>query len=111
MFVSIWTILVALYIIFAPRWRNAKFAPNGAIIGLEITTTGFWLCAFIGLAFFATEVELICVVADENVVLRKIIENCVILKTATAFAALSWYVMSVLITTINVEPNFYGFAG
>ena len=94
MFVSIWTILVALYIIFVPRWRNAKFAPRGAIIGLEIPTIIFWFCAFIGLALFAAEVEPICLAVDDVPVVKKLIESCMIVKTAAAFAALSWFVKS-----------------
>ena len=89
--VSVWTTLATLYIIFIPRWRNAKLAPRAAILTLEIFTTIFWFCALIGLWLFTVEIEPLCMVADATRV-KKFIGACVIMKTATAAAALSWSV-------------------
>ena len=93
MSVSIWTFLVAVYIVVFSRFRNGKAAPRGAIIGLEIPTIVFWFGALIALALFAVEIEPICLLADEVPVVRKIVATCIVMKTATAAAALSWLVL------------------
>ena len=93
MAVSIWTIIITLSLIFVVRWRNAKLAPpSGITISLEIVTIVSWLVAFVALALFAIEIEPLCFLADDVPILKKIIENCLIVKTATAFAAISWFV-------------------
>ena len=96
MFVSIWTNLVVLYVTFVPRFCNAKYTPHTAVIGVEIPTIILWVCAFIALALFAVEIEPICLAAEDIPVVRKIIESCLIMKTVTAFAAISWSVESFL---------------
>ena len=100
---------MALCIIVIPRWRKGRYAPYAAIIALEITTTIFWLCAFIGLALFAVEVEPLCLLADESLIVKRMIESCVIIKTATAVAGVSWYGRSFLIFNSATVPNYYFF--
>jgi hypothetical protein len=89
---SIWSLVVTIYLIFAPRWQNAKLAPHKFMVILEILTVIFWFWALVALALFAVEVEPICLAVDEVPIIKKLIENCIIVKTATAVAALSWSV-------------------
>ena len=111
MFVSVWAILVALYILCVPRIRNGKFAPHAAIIGLEIPTIIFWFIAFVALALFTIEIEPICILGDEFPVVKAIIKTCVIMKTASALAALSWFVAILLhyLAFQNGCSNFFRF--
>ena len=51
-----------------------------------------WFGAFISLALCAVEIEPICYAADNVPVLKKLIENCLILKIGTSFAAISGFV-------------------
>ncbi|KAL6718654.1 hypothetical protein ACLMJK_002888 [Lecanora helva] len=90
MVASIWTTLVTLYLIFAPRFRKGKFAPRGTIIGLEIFTIIFWFCASIALILFAIESEPICYVMDRVRIIKKISNTCLVVKVITVAAALSW---------------------
>ena len=103
--VGVWTILVASHLIFVPHLRNSKYAPRAAIIFFELVTMFAWFCATIALALFAADIEPICYFADDIPVLKKIIENCLIVKIGTVFAALSWFVViySPLLDDLNVD--------
>ena len=93
MFISVWTILIALYLIFVPRLQNGKFAPQGAIISLEILTILFWIFASIALFLFAIEIEPVCLVADAvSPFVKRMVVSCLVSKSITIFAALSWFV-------------------
>ncbi|MCJ1375588.1 hypothetical protein MMC20_006825 [Loxospora ochrophaea] len=104
MAVSIWTIIITLSLIFVVRWRNAKLAPpSGITISLEIVTIVSWLVAFVALALFAIEIEPLCFLADDVPILKKIIENCLIVKTATAFAAISCLFWLITCITVSIQ--------
>ncbi|KAI9785907.1 MAG: hypothetical protein M1839_008173 [Geoglossum umbratile] len=73
------------------------------MVTLEIFTIILWFCALVALALFAAEVEPICLAIDEVPIIKKIIENCVMTKTDTAIAALSWLLWIITCITLCVQ--------
>lgn len=55
-FVSVWTLLILIYLALAPRFFSA-FAHPMAMLALDVLTMLFWFAGFIALAVFYHEGE------------------------------------------------------
>ena len=89
-FVSVWTFVVLIFLILAPRFFNNKPAKLAAV-GLDLLTALFWFAGFIALAVlyhdgFATDYYYSIAFCDA------IDNGCSVMEAAVVFGAFEWYV-------------------
>ena len=91
-FVSVWTLLILIYLALAPRFFSA-FAHPMAMLGLDALTMLFWFAGFIALAVLHHQLE--DVYLDDG--LGDAYKGCALaggfcgdIEAAAVFGALEW---------------------